>query len=267
MTFIGSAAALLTALPLLTEPVSPPSAWSWQPPTDDSVLEAQDPTRDEAAEAFAAGEAAYVAADYPAAVQHFRRAQTLLPHPFTEYNLGLALARADRPLEAWTTFEALLDRVDSPEQRADVAGQLAALSPRVARLRVDAPKGHTITVDDEPLVAGGEIHRRPGPAVVRVGTREMPVDLRGGELRHLDLRWIQPPPPRPDPYRRLQTGLLASAAVLAAGTTGTAAAAAFASGRDGRRPLSQAAVGLGGATLAVGLTALIVHLRSRPRPR
>lgn len=242
--------------------VAPP-AWA-SVPTPSVWRAHQDPSapRDEAAEAFAAGEAAFAAGEFDTAVEAFSRAQTLLPHPHTAYNLGLAQARAGRPLEAWTTFTALSEQTDDPEQREEALRQRLRLAPAVARLRIDAPEGQAVLVDGARIRPGEEVLREPGPATVTVGGRRLDVQLEGGELRVLDVRRQRSstPPPRRDPA---QTGVLAAALVLAAGTAATGTAAALTDDDD--RVLRFTTAGLGGATAILAATALGLHLRARKR--
>lgn len=250
-------AAICVSLGALPARAAVPPPASWQPPTD------AEPVRSDAAEAFEAGEAAFDAEDYETAVEHFTRAQSLLPHPHTAHNLGLAQARAGQPLQAWATFTTLRDESTDPQQRADAELQLARLAPEVARLRIDAPSGQVVTIDGATVPPGEVVVRRPGPVTVSVGSQRVEVELRGGELRAVELRDVQAPSGKP-PRSPAQTGLLATSLVLAAATTGTAAAAAFGPD-DRRRALTFSAVGLGGTTVVFAATALALHLRSARR--
>ncbi len=223
------------------------------------ALQEPAPTRDEAAIAFAAGETAFARADYAAAAVHFARAQALVPHPFTAYNLGLAQARAGAKLEAWHTFSQLrLETVD-PERHTEIEVQLARLSPAVARLQIHATKGQVVRVDGSTVESGVELVRAPGPVRIEVDGQAARVELRGGELRHVELREVV----RRSAHApsRTQTAVLASSVAFGAGTAGTALAAALLRRDRIGPPLAYTAAGLGAATLALAATALHLHLR------
>lgn len=225
---------------------------------------APDPAMSEAALAFEAGEAAFEAGEFETAIEHFSRAQTLLPHPYTAHNLGLAQAKAGRVLEAWSTFTTLRDETVDPERRAEAQLQLARLAPSVAQVEVRASSGQVVRIAGETVEANVVHVREPGPVAVAVGDQTMQVDLGGGELRVLDVRTIAADAGAPK-RRRGRVAVLVATAVAGAGTAGTATTAAVL-GPDGPgRPLGYAAAGLGGATLALATTALVLHLRDRKR--
>lgn len=225
-----------------------------------------DPTRDEAAEAFAAGETAFASGDFPAAVVQFGRAHELLPHPFTAYNLGLAQARAGLDIEAWHTFSRLRGETEDPDRLTEIEVQLARLSPSVAQIQVHASKGQVVRIDGSTVESGVVLVRPPGPIRVDVDAQTFKVDLIGGELRHVEVRAVDRPAPSPEP-NRAQTGVLVTTLVLGSGTAGTAIAAALLRKDRIGPPLAFTAAGLGGATLAFAATALGLHLRQRRHRR
>lgn len=223
-----------------------------------------DPAMTEAAAAFEAGEAAFEAGAYETAIEHFSRAQTLLPHPYTAYNLGLAQAKAGHVLDAWSTFTTLRDETVDPDRRAEAQLQLTRLSPSVAQLEVRASEGQIVRIEGKTIDANVVQVREPGPVNVDVGGRAMQVDLGGGELRVLDVRTVERDVARPK-RRPGRIAVLVATAVAGAGTAGTATTAAVLGSDGPSRPLSYAAAGLGGATLALATTALVLHLRDRKR--
>lgn len=225
-----------------------------------------DPARTEAAEAFEAGEAAFEAGDYDAAIGHFSHAQALVPHAHTAYNLGLAQARAGRVLEAWATFSALHEDAVDPQRRLEAELQLARLAPSVARVEVRAPRGQVVRIEGANVEPNTVITRAPGPVHVDVGDQALDVDLGGGELRVLDVRTLERPPAPPGP-RRGRVGVLVATVALGAATTGTATAAALLGPEQPGRPLGFTAAGLGGATVAMAVTALSLHVRDRRAAR
>ncbi|MCR9165284.1 MAG: tetratricopeptide repeat protein [Nannocystaceae bacterium] len=227
---------------------------------------APDPTMGEAAMAFEAGEAAFEAGEFEAAIEQFSRAQALLPHPHTAYNLGLAQAKAGHVLDAFSTFAALRDEAVDPERRAEAQLQLARLAPSVAQLEVRASEGQVVRVGGVPVDTNVVHLRSPGPVAVEVGTQTVQVDLGGGELRVLDVRTIEQEAPAA-PSKRGRLGVLVATAVAGAGTAGTVTSAAVLGPRGPGPTLGYAAAGLGGATLALATTALILRLRDRKRER
>ncbi|MGH1343255.1 MAG: hypothetical protein ACRBN8_16975 [Nannocystales bacterium] len=225
-------------------------------------LQEPDPTRDEAAEAFAAGERAFAEQDFSQAVEQFARAQELLPHPYTAYNLGLAQARAGQDIDAWHTFSRLRDETDDPERLTEIEFQLARISPAVARLQIHATEGQVVRIDGSAAKPGVVFVRSPGPLRIEVDAQVVDLELQGGELRHVELRAVDRPAPLPAPNPAL-TGVLATTVAFGAGTAGTVAAAALLRRDRIGPPLAFTAAGLGGATLALAATALGLHLRER----
>lgn len=248
--------ALMVSMGTLPAWAAIPSPQLWRSTQD------PDPTRDEAAEAFTAGERAFAIGDFPTAVRQFARAQQLLAHPFTAYNLGLAQARAGMKLEAWHTFSRLRNETDDPERLTELEVQLARLSPAVARIQVHATEGQVVRIDGSIVESGVVLVRPPGPLRLEVDAQALEIDLQGGELRHVEVRAVDRPAPAPGP-NRAQTGVLATALVLGAGTAGTATAAAVLRRDRIGPPLAFTAAGLGAATLAFAATALGLHLRHR----
>jgi hypothetical protein len=213
-------------------------------------------TRERAAQAFAAGERAYEAEKWEAAVEHFEEAQELAPHPFTQFNLGLAQARAGRTLDAWRTFDALARHAEAREQREEARQQQEALRRSVAMIRVSAQPGAVACLDGVALPLDETTVVLPGPHRLRVGADERALELEGGETRHVDVRGVDS---RARAIRPL-LGVAIGAGVLALGTgLGTL-------GTDDR----SAELGLGitagtAAAIAVGTTiaALVLHVRPR----
>ena len=267
MTSIRSGLALRVTLPVrivvcLAVSIGTLPVWAAVPSPRVWRMAQPDVTRDEAAEAFSAGEAAFSGGDFPRAVQEFARAQELLPHPYTAYNLGLAQARAGLDLEAWHTFSRLRRETDDPERLTEIEVQLARLSPSVARLQVHATEGQVVRVDGVTVASGVVLVRPPGPLRIEVDAQVVELELLGGELRHVELRAVDRPARVPGPNPAL-TGVLAGTVVFGAGTAGTAAAAALLRRDRIGPPLAFTAAGLGGATVALAATAVGLHLRQR----
>ncbi len=254
---LGLVLATTVAIPVHA---APPAPHVWSRLQDATP----DPAKSEAALAFEAGESAFEAGEFETAIEHFSHAQALLPHPYTAHNLGLAQAKAGRVLEAWSTFTTLRNETVDPERRAEAQLQLARLAPYVAQVEVRASSGQVVRIAGETVEANVVQVREPGPVAIAVGNQTVQVDLGGGELRVLDLRTI-PAETGPPTRRRGRVAVLVATAVAGAGTAGTATTAAVL-GPDGPgRPLGYAAAGLGGATVALATTALVLHLRDKKR--
>jgi hypothetical protein len=214
-------------------------------------------TLERAADAFAAGERAYRAGDWDTAVEHFEQAQRLAPHPFTEFNLGLAQAHAGRTLDAWRTFERLATEAEDPKDRAEAELQRAELREQVAMLRVDARPGAVACLDGGPIAIGQTAVVLPGPHRLQVDAQQRDLELEGGETRHVDLRSANPPSAAVRPL----LGVAIGAGVLALGTgMGTL-------GTDDRGTEIGLAVTAGtAAAIAVGTTIAALVLHTRPPP-
>lgn len=271
MTFSSLPALLTFALAL----PPPPATWrgpvesndpnpddAREPDSSDDVPAEPEDSRAQAGAAFAAGERAYADGDYVEAIEQFELAQSLLPHPSTAFNLGLAQRRGDQPLKAWATFTTLRKEVSDPDVHNEVEVQLAELSVDVARLRVSVSSGQVVEIDGTPLPEGEELVRRPGPVQIEAGTARLDLNLLGGELRHVDLRSVDTPAPS-HAHPRGQTAILGATAVFAAGTIGAGTAAALTRNGDASRPLGLSAIGLGGTTLALSIASLALHLHHR----
>jgi hypothetical protein len=219
-------------------------------------------TRERAAEAFAAGEAAYGSEDWAAAVEHFEEAQELAPHPFTEYNLGLAQARAGRTLEAWRTFDHLARHADDAQHREEAREQLAELRRQVAMIRVEARGDVVACLDGGPLALGETAVVLPGTHRLRVGAGEQSLELEAGETRQVEVRSADVSPTRSRAVRPL-LAVAIGAGVVALGTgVGTLAT------EDRGAEIGLAATAGTAAAVAVATTiaALVLHTR-RPRTR
>src|SRR5262245_36237106 len=99
--------------------------------------------------------AAALEAGRPAeALTHFREAFRIFPAANLRSNLGLALDRLGRELEAIEEYERFLSEAVAapPDARRFAETRLAELESRVARLTVEAdPEGAEIAVDDKSI--------------------------------------------------------------------------------------------------------------------
>jgi hypothetical protein len=155
---------------------------------------AQEPTPDEphaaeAREAFAEGERAFAQADYAAALEHFRRAFELRPHPAVRFNLAVCLDSLGRFVEAAEQYDAAAGSTELDEQaRRQAAESAARMRLRLAVLVVEGePNGEPVFVDDlQRCVLPCRVQIDPGLHRVRTRAGEAEqIDLRRGETRTL----------------------------------------------------------------------------------
>lgn len=158
------------------------------PPNADAVVRAR--------ELFASALAHVDQGAFEQAVSEFEQAYQAHPHPGVLYNLGLAYARADRPLDAVDTLERYLtesgDGVGA-QRRAFVGETIDAQLRRLAEIQiVTVPSEARVQVDDRelPLPLPGAIRLLPGPHQVRISSdghapNLTPLELSAGEKRTL----------------------------------------------------------------------------------
>jgi hypothetical protein len=210
--------------------------------------------------AFDAGQSAFDRGDYPAAIEHFERAQSLVPHPDTQYNLGMALWRAQQRPRAWEFFNQLARSAKNSQVRADARKRQAELEKELALLRLMTDRYSRICLDGAELGPSEREARIPleaGPHEVLVDHRRVELELAAGELRvvHIQAELESPAPQRPAIMGLLGTGAASSA--IAVGL-GSAAATTDSSSRSKSLAIgaaSAAAVGLITSAAAIALHA------------
>jgi hypothetical protein len=151
---------------------------------------------------------AYEKGDYARAAELYAGIARLVPGPIPHHNRGLALERAGERARARAAYvEALALAEGDDAMRARLTARIDALRPHLGRLRVEAPKGEEITVNDAPaqkvpidvFVEPGAVRLvlapRRGKRVVRN------VEVGAGETLVVDLQ-VPPPSPRPKPRRQ-----------------------------------------------------------------
>ncbi len=227
------------------------------------------PTSDLAAagEAFLRGVEAFKQGRYDEALAEFSRAQELAPHPDTAFNLGLAQQRADRHVEAWQTFEALLAQARDDQEREDVLAAQAASRPHVAWVRVRVePAARVVCFDGAPMPRDAQgqlaVLTTPGQHRLDVDRHRRALDLEGGESRTVELSL---PPPTAPPASRTTLRVLAG---LAIGGAAAAAGAGVGSAivddpKQARLGLGIGAAAAGSLAVASSVAALVVHRRAR----
>jgi hypothetical protein len=250
--------AMLVALALAAAP-APPTA------TDDAPQEAAE-LRTQALRAFADGERAWAQADYEAAVEHFARAQRLVPHPFTQYNLGLAQHRAGAHADAWHTFDDLIAHAETDAQRRDAIRAQARVRAELAFVQVQAPPQVRVCFDGRPLALDHREMTTPGRHELTIDGRPLPLSLQPGETRVLDVGTA----PRGDAARpaarRTSLALGILAATTAAAAAGLATGGLLTDDDPTRRGLTLGAAVSGGVALG-SVTGLLVVNRDRTSGR
>ncbi|MCA9706756.1 MAG: polynucleotide adenylyltransferase PcnB [Myxococcales bacterium] len=243
-------------------------------PDDESALRNDLPDEDRLAEAgaaFARGVQAYKEARFDEAREHFAEAQRLAPHPDTLFNLGLAQQSSEHHVDAWRSFDELLEGTTDDREREDILAAQAASRPHVAWLRVQTNLEGIVCLDGAPMPRDGRgvpsMLTTPGAHRLDVDREYRPVELDGGERRMMELDFAPRTPP-PPPRRALR-------ALAGLSIGGTAAAAGLGLGAalvdDDRARLG---MGLGAAVsgtlaLTTSIVALAIHRRTRrwkPQP-
>ncbi len=233
------------------------------PPPRDPAPKSRE-ARIAASEAFAEGEAAFGEGRYLAAVKSFERAQRLLPHPNTQYNLALAHQAAGNLPEAWRTFGEVERGSQDRTIRADARARMSEIEKQLAVLFVVAQPEALVCLDGRSLARA-----RPGryEDVVVPGNHELSIDghtirteLYEGQTRtlfleHADQIWTTQRPSRAVPAL---IGTSATAATLAAGL-GIGAAASSRSRTPG---LTTGAAVSALVAAGTGVGALVVSLRT-----
>lgn len=120
---------------------------------------------------FAAGQAADRARDYQAAIDHYLRANDLVPHPYAMFNIAHDYERLGRRREAAAWYRRYLDAAPDSTDRRTVERKLAALAATPGALTVRTPRdGARVAID------GRWVGRTPYTAVVAAGRHRVTVD-------------------------------------------------------------------------------------------
>ncbi len=243
--------ALLVALCLATSSLT-------SEPAAAVVAADEEDTRERALAAFADGERAWAKEDYAAAAEYFAQAQRLIPHPFTQYNLGLAQHRAGAHEQAWHTFEDLIASATTEAQREDAMRAQARVRADLAFVQVNAPPNVRVCFDGRPLDPSHRELTTPGAHALTIGGRPLDLTLERGETRVIDAGETTAPAPE---RRRAQLGLGIAAASSAALATGLAVGGGLSEDRGLRRGLTFGAAGA--SALAVGAVVGLLVVRRR----
>jgi hypothetical protein len=157
--------------------------------------------REDARREFAAGQAADKTKDWQTAIEHYLRANDLVPHPFAIYNIAVDYDLLGQPREAATWYQRYLDAAPDSPDRTKVAKALADLKTRPAKLTVHTtPAGARVSIDGTPVgvtpyagVTRGGTHRI---AVEREGSRdEREITIEFGEPADVEITLAATAPP------------------------------------------------------------------------
>lgn len=168
-----------------------------------------DQIREDARKEFAAGQAADRKRDWKKAIEHYRRANDLVPHPFALYNIAIDYKRLGQRREAARWFERYLDSAPSVANRDKVERMLLELQQHPAKVAIRSnPPGAAIRINGLPSGSTPlETELKSGYYVIVVekqGERDSrEVNIEYGEPLNVDftLRGATAvtPPPRTEP--------------------------------------------------------------------
>ena len=209
--------------------------------------------RDAARAAFQSGVESYSAQRYAEALESFQAAYRIAPHPSVRVNMANCYEGLGRPVEALNHFERFLIEAENPApaQDQEVRAAIARLQQQVGEVFFDIqPEGSTVTIDEEttltaPILDGVKLSA--GTHSIRVTrpghtTSEQQVVIAGGARRELPI------------YLVADVG-----AVVAPGQT-TIEAPVEEEDTGGGVRLTTPVLIAGGATVALGVSALIVGI-------
>ena len=104
--------------------------------------------REDARREFAAGQAADKQKDWQAAIEHYLRANELVPHPFAIYNIATDYERLGKLRESATWYARYLEVAPDSPDRDKVQKLLGDLRLRPATITVRSiPEGATVIID------------------------------------------------------------------------------------------------------------------------
>ncbi|MEM9194691.1 MAG: tetratricopeptide repeat protein [Myxococcota bacterium] len=190
---------------------------------------------------FSAGVRLFDAGRYGDALEAFRDAYRIQPHPSVLVNMANCYVGLDRPLEALELFREYLAEEDvPPETRGEIETAVRNAESQLGRIEILAPVGIDVYVDGDrrgqsPVAA---VSVNPGPHVVEFlradrATRSERVEVPVGQTVTVDIRppgssdtppldTTAPPPPQEEesgggiPLKPVLTLSLAGASVVSA---------------------------------------------------
>lgn len=163
---------------------------------------ADEAAREEARQEFAAGQAADRRKDWQAAIEHYLRANDLVPHPFAVYNIAVDYERLGKLREAATWYERYLAATTDARERARVQRTLHDLNARPSPFEVRTiPERAQVYVDAVPVGV------TPYRGTIRPGFHRIGVELEGRRA-HRDITVAYAEPVSLDFALRAQPGML-----------------------------------------------------------
>jgi tetratricopeptide (TPR) repeat protein len=186
-----------------------------------------------AAELFKTGERAYAHRQFRDAASAFEEANRRAPRASALYAAAVSWDEAGETARAADDFELALSMQQGSElddeSRQDARARLSRISPRIAVVELDGPRGAIVTVAHASRVAlPTRIHLAPGSWVVNRddlgGIPTLDLVVTAGETRHVtvpDRRSVDvaKPPARSSALRTVGWVSLGAAGVFAAGAT------------------------------------------------
>ena len=141
--------------------------------------------REDARREFADGQAADARSDYATAIEHYLRANDLVPHPFTTYNIAVDYERLGQLREAATWYARYLEQAPTTKDGSRIASLVQELAQRPGTLTVRTlPPGARVTIDDRDV--------GPAPVTQTVGGGQHHVRVDWGETRDVIIRYGEP---------------------------------------------------------------------------
>jgi hypothetical protein len=129
--------------------------------------------REDARREFTAGQAADREHNYQAALEHYLRANELVSHPFTVYNIAADYEHLGKLRESATWYARYLEQTTDPAERAKVQRLIDDMKSRPVRLSVRSTPDGAVTIDGK---AAGPT---PVQQTVRAGPHHVTVELEG----------------------------------------------------------------------------------------
>lgn len=144
--------------------------------------------REDARKEFGAGQAADKAKDWQGALEHYLRANELVPHPFAMFNIANDYERLGKLREAATWYQRYLDAAQDSADRDKVTKTIGDLKNRAAPITVRTiPDGAKVAIDGAP--AGPT----PLSTTIRGGTHKITVDKDGQtDARDVNVEYGEP---------------------------------------------------------------------------
>ena len=136
--------------------------------------------RDDARREFGLGQAADGRRDWARALEHYLRANDLVPHPNTTYNIAVDYERLGRLREAAVWFQRYQEAITDPRERERTAQRIRELAARPGTVTVrSVPDGRYVAIDNR--LVGRTPYSGPlaaGPHVISVDRGDNTADVR-----------------------------------------------------------------------------------------